>query len=102
MHQRNRSSSLSDAPGLSVAVILRSSSVISLGTAWTTTSAREPCDMRMLSTSKLRDVLAPAAEVVGLAVDEEEVAVVVDPADVAGVVPPVRGWSPTVASGRPQ
>ena len=48
-----------------------------------------------------RDVLAPAAEVVGLAVDEVEEAVVVDPPDVAGVVPQLRLVS-TVASGRPQ
>src|SRR5918999_1510582 len=36
-----------------------------------------------------RYVLAPSPEVVGRAVDEEQVPLVVDPADVAGVVPPV-------------
>nr|MDT0667304.1 hypothetical protein [Micromonospora sp. DSM 115978] len=35
------------------------------------------------------DVLAAAAQVVGLAVDEVEEALVVDLADVPGVVPPV-------------
>ena len=60
------------------------------------TSASAPWPIRIALDLEARDVLAPAAQVVGLAVDEVEVAVVVDPADVAGVVPPVaagaRRW----------
>ena len=89
MHQRNSSSSVSVAPSSRVAVTLRSSSV---------SVARHRVDRHVGQGAvahedaldlEAGDVLAAAAEVVGLAVDEEQEAVVVDPADVAGVVPPV-------------
>ena len=89
MHQRNSSSSVIEAPSARMAVIFRSSSVISLSTACTATSAKRAVAHDDALDLEARDVLAPAAQVVGLAVDEVEEVVVVDPADVAGVVPPV-------------
>src|SRR6187200_2699617 len=92
MHQRNSSASVSSTPSATVAVTLRSSSDSSLAMAH-----QDALDL------EARDVLAPAPQVVGLAIDEEQVAVVVDPADVAGVVPPVparrdgRLWPTPVA-----
>ena len=53
MHQRNSSSSVSDEPSAMVAVTFRSSSVMSLSTAWTATSASAPWPISTRSTSKL-------------------------------------------------
>ena len=89
MHQRKSSSSLSVGAlldrGGDLEVVLGSG----LGTAWTATSASAPWPIRIALHLEAGDVLAPAPQVVRLAVDEVEVAVLVDPADVAGVVPPV-------------
>ena len=89
MHQRNSVASVSSAPSLEggrdLEVVLGhlARHRVDDDVGERAVAHEDPLDL------EAGDVLAAPAEVVGLAVDEEQVVVLVDPTDVAGVVPPV-------------